>query len=234
MKFAIGFSVFRYKYGNVDKATLIEFNNWVQNVKDHIGEQNLVTIPPTVVIPRMKARVTRKEMAIALGYRRPRIRYVSRYTDDSKLFEYVPQYLRRLEREKRDIAREQEKVRIDAKIKAELSSETEIRCAASGVTTKFNTSSSWPFKNLYGRGLPCIPNANGLIGRNRVEQRTSPLQFCHSVVVVEGVPHLASVRVPNSNRRIDRSRSGNVWKTSCRRIAEPNRLYRIGVASQRA
>lgn len=68
----------------------------------------------------MKARVTRKEMAIALGYRRPKVRYESIFTDDSQLFDFVPEYKRRIEREKKEKERNIEKETLQSKIRAEL------------------------------------------------------------------------------------------------------------------
>eukprot|EP01124_Arcella_intermedia_P007664 TRINITY_DN1472_c0_g2_i1.p1 TRINITY_DN1472_c0_g2~~TRINITY_DN1472_c0_g2_i1.p1 ORF type:complete len:626 (+),score=136.70 TRINITY_DN1472_c0_g2_i1:272-1879(+) len=90
---------FATKYGSVDKATVLEFEEWMKTIKEHIGEENMSNVPIAPTIPRIKNRFTRKEFLIQNNLMPPKVRFTSKFTDDSRLFEYVPEYLRRLERE---------------------------------------------------------------------------------------------------------------------------------------
>jgi len=111
---------FASKYGFVDKATVLDFEAWMSTVREHIGEENLINAPVGPTIPHPKLRVTRNEIATQYGYKPPKQRYTSQYTDDSKLFQFVPEYALRLEREAKEKERDREKERIQKEIAIEL------------------------------------------------------------------------------------------------------------------
>jgi len=120
---------FSAKYGSVDKATVLEFEEWMNTIKEHIGEENMAKVPIAPVVPKIKTRFTRKDFLIQNNLLPPRVRFTSKFTDDSRLFEYVPEYLRRLERESEQyqIKKKQEEAERKAAAEIELAREKEMQ-----------------------------------------------------------------------------------------------------------
>jgi len=98
----------RTSNGAMDKATINEANAWVKTVRDYIGEENLSDLPQQPHAPKPRLLPSRKQRARLAG-KPPLVPYKSKWTDDSKLFEFVPHYLRRVERERKEALRKDKK-----------------------------------------------------------------------------------------------------------------------------
>lgn len=97
-----------------------------------MGPDNLVDLPPQEYAPKPKVKQTRKQRAYDMGYAQERVRYIryddisgfshphSKHSDPNRLFEYVPHYLRRLEREKNEQERLKKKENMKDKIEEEI------------------------------------------------------------------------------------------------------------------
>lgn len=127
--------LFQDKYGTLDHEIVTKFEKWVEKVKDYIGRDNLANpkLPPH--IPKPPKRPSRKVLRENLGVGTPKERYVSEFTDPTKLFEFVPYYFRRLERESEEYKLKVENEKKRQKIEKEIET---ARARAERARTRWN------------------------------------------------------------------------------------------------
>jgi len=108
------------KTGILDKQVRLDFESWVSDIEKYIGPENLSCVPLQPIVRRPKRQQTRKERMAEKGILRERIRYTSRFTDNDKLFEMAPAYLRRIKYEEEKKKKEELSQQKDEKIDQEI------------------------------------------------------------------------------------------------------------------
>jgi hypothetical protein len=85
--------------------------------QEFIGEEKLAAAVPEPTTPKKSTRLSRRQHRLLNGYSGPektKQRWVGKFTDDSKLFEYAPEFERKLRRlnEERVDAQERKQIEV--------------------------------------------------------------------------------------------------------------------------
>lgn len=116
---------FKHFFGPADKEITVEFMEFVHRVRAHIGEAKLDSAPVSPPLLKTKRAVSRKEARILHGFVRPTEPWVGAYTDDSRLFEYVPEYEQRLKAQRDAATQQAQKTKVQTEIDAEIAAAKE-------------------------------------------------------------------------------------------------------------
>jgi len=103
-----------------DKVIIAEYSAWIRNLITELGDK-ATDVPKHKENKKIEPiRITRKKQKMILYGERKKKRYVSKFSNDSKMFQFAPEYIQRIEDWKKEALKSKEKREIEAKVDSEI------------------------------------------------------------------------------------------------------------------